>query len=1269
MPEGDRLLLVLLSLLGTTAPVPSSILEVIHSGDDGTAVRITVPEPVFIDTPHGIYPALPGASLLALEDDFLRPAYSFCVPVPPGEDPGIEFTVTATRRVEPPPGSWARTPVLIGTGLELRETVPTSPLPSGVDPVDVRVMQMAGTRIAVVTVLPFHGTTLSEYSSEVTVSLSWPARAGSVSPEGSLAGLISLPGLQMWLPDRVDQADSPFWGRPWARISILQTGFYRLTGEDLTAAGLDVVGTPTASLSLWSGPGLQFDIESPDEEHQLAAVALRVNDGGDGLFDSGDSLMFFALSLNRFEPDTSGQLQRLQHRYATHNVYWLSWGGEDGARMTSQSVQPDASPSWGDSLEDNLWLEQEISWLPKYEKTTGWAWSTLWKNVPGYFYFSSPSPDGPGRLTISLIADGAGAHKIQVYMGSELIADTTWNGIGAKDLTFDGIEMDASLNQLKLVVIDGPGVTYLDQIHAVWPRRLSYGVGRVLFFTGSAAGRYGFSIGGAIASGSPEGECMLFDASDPFQPVELIGFDQTEDVISFSHDVNGTTRLIAVNPDNWLTPDSITTASPGRIQGTIPQGNVAIVAGDELMSAAEPLLDLYGRRGIASVLVSTREVYDEFGQGVRDPGAIRSFFRYTQDSWNDPAEALLLVGDGNYDPLMHITADRTQVPVYVNLVDDGGQLSEDFFVVAHFGGILPEIPVSRITVSTAFELTLYLEKIAGYDQGFARGEWCNQVLLIADDEWGGYSGDEPYHTLTCELLADSLFPKDVNREKFYLIEYPWPPGTTSESLHPEKPLARQDLIARLSEGCSAFVFFGHGSYGQIAHEKLLMTSDINMLQNGAMLPLACFATCNIGQFDLISTDCMGEEFILKSDGGSIATIAATRGTYSGQNENLYLSIFDFIFNNEGYTIGEALWAGKIANPGGTHNHLNVLIGDGGVELLRPDESGADIDIAGGVLNRGRINTLSTYVPEPVTGWASVTESGAYTTYICLLGSTELTWLRYGDMAYTGMVSSGEPGTIDVDFFMPVQADTGFYGRCSMTFLSEGSLRTACREWTDVVDSGGYPGDSTGPAIALRVNGFGQQEEPVVSNPVNLAATLTDPSGICVFGGSAGRAILMSLDSQGFDLSSCFRFRAGSYTTGDLEFELPELLEGSHRIILAAWDGMGNGSQDTLDFTVVGEPQDLVSGIFVFPNPGSGPRAFSFQAATAGTFCISVYTVGGRKIWSTTGTCDQGYNQVLWDSRDMEGDLPGSGAYIYRLEFDSEQLGSDSFTDVLAILRE
>jgi len=145
-------------------------------------------------------------------------------------------------------------------------------------------------------------------------------------------------------------------------------------------------------------------------------------------------------------------------------------------------------------------------------------------------------------------------------------------------------------------------------------------------------------------------------------------------------------------------------------------------------------------------------------------------------------------------------------------------------------------------------------------------------------------------------------------------------------------------------------------------------------------------------------------------------------------------------------------------------------------------------------------------------------------------------------------------------------------------ISQSSSEVAFNEWITLIDDGNYPEDSLPPSIELWIDGFRGESVPSVSGNVILKALLSDSSGICTLGGGAGRSILLSLDSQGFDVSRYFSYRPDSYTTGELEYSLPELIEGDHRIILAVWDGMGNAARDTLDFKTVKATDDLLSSV-------------------------------------------------------------------------------------------
>ncbi|MBD3277747.1 MAG: T9SS type A sorting domain-containing protein, partial [Candidatus Aegiribacteria sp.] len=456
-------------------------------------------------------------------------------------------------------------------------------------------------------------------------------------------------------------------------------------------------------------------------------------------------------------------------------------------------------------------------------------------------------------------------------------------------------------------------------------------------------------------------------------------------------------------------------------------------------------------------------------------------------------------------------------------------------------------------------------------------------------------------------------------------------------------------------------------YGQIAHEKLLLSSDVEVIENDGRQAVMIFASCDLGHFDMTSTDCLSEKFALEPDGGAIATIGATRGTYGSSNEDLFEEYFQTYYEEEGCDVSSALWKAKVTLSSYYNSKYYVIMGDGGVMPVLPDSSNCTFSLAEDSLYRGRINSVSASLNGSSTGLVEVTESGSNVTYNGL-GGGSVDYLRYGAAVYSGLVT-GSQGDFTVSFFAPVQADTGSLSRGALLGLSSSSPEVGYREWMELVDDGDYTADSLPPEIEMWIRGHRGQTDPTVGVQPVVCARIADSSGVCSMGGGAGRSVLLSLDGQGFDVSGSFEYRSNSYTEGELEYELPVVVEGDHRLIIAAWDGMGNAGRDTLDFSAVSSPGQLLADVFVYPNPSPGARCFNFETSAEGTASISVFTVAGRLIWRKTVNCSQGYNQVMWNGRDMDNDELGSGSYIYKVEFSSNTGAGSSVTDILAVIRE
>lgn len=1252
---------LLLLLLAATPDAAAAALRDVASSEAGFSALVAFPPPALVEAGEGLfYTYMPGTGLSGAPDRPLVPEMVLLIPVPPGAEVESRWTTLSVSEFETPAGGRpCLPPTLDGAGLETIERYRASARGSALDPLEVSTMRIAGVNMAVARLHPVTDPASGTYASSARIELAWRPVPGAVPLEDGLASLVCPPGVVWWPPTGGGgRADGEFWGHPWARIGVAANGLYLMTGEMLEQAGCNVAGAPSATLRMFSGPGRQFEMSNPADSHELSEIGIEVLDGGDGVFDAEDSILFVGLGVLRFEP-TPTSVERLYHRYAALNTYWLTWGGEAGMRMISTSAEPDGSPGWGDSLPGRIWLEPEWLWMPRIESRTGWVEGEIRFQYPGYFGFVADAVDGPGSLDLGLAADSLGDHHIVLSLNGTVFADTISKFDGERVFGFDGAPLVSGTNTLMVeTVYEGhaSGGVYFNYLGVRYPRKASSSAGSEILFDDAEPGRYSFNLGPV------QGPFWLVDYTDPFRPLLLTGAAPQGSSVSFSHSVSHGARLLLADSEHIFTPASIAPAQPGRIEGILPRSDVVIISADHLLEGAVELAALMRARGLDAQCVSLQEVFDEFGQGVPDPGAVRSFFRWTQDEWSPPASHLVLVGDGHTDPLGYLGSPPPSLFAWVKVGETYGRCLDDGFVIAHAGGDLPEAPVSRIPVDTPAELAVVLSKIASLQSPENSGEWRNRVLFTADDEWGNWSQNETEHTLFCDFLADSVVHPSIDREKFYLVEYPWPGGGR------EKPEAREDFVSTLGRGFSAVYFSGHGSYGQLCHEKLFVSADIDRLENGWRLPTMTFASCDVGMFDLVSADCMGEKLVLQPGAGAASVVASTRGTTSPGNRALFEPYYDMITGEDRIPPGEALWASKLLSAGFyTNNRLYVLLGDGTLPLYLPGRLWETLEVEGDTLWRGARNRIRIDRPDSATVFLAVRESAAWTTYICL-GGAILEYLSYGGSAFRGAFqTSGEP--LEIEFFMPVQADSGAFGRCSGPVLSMDGTGVSWLEWIAVADSGGYSPDSTGPAIELWIEGHRGEDSPVVTQPAALCAELEDSSGIASFGGAAGRAILLSIDTQGFDVSQWFSYLPGSSSTGSLEYALPELLEGPHTLILAAWDGMGNVARDTLALSVTGVDGPLVENLVVYPNPAEGPRVFSFDASSPGTARATVYTIAGRTIWSGSRSFQEGYCQLPWSGLDADGDQPASGPYIYRLVFTSASGRTETHQGVLAVIRE
>ena len=1183
------------------------------------------------------------------------PSGYYFFPIPPDSDPSLDWRVESTSRTDWGEDiSLSSSPVATGSGFDAREERSAAPMPLAHPAVSMETIHLLGSRVALVKVSPFCYGSPSTYASRITFSLSYRDTPGGRPVDGTLFEELCHDA-SLWWPYRERSPESVFWGRPWARILVDVNGFYSVTCQELEDAGCAVSGSPSASLAMYSGPGEMFDPEDNAAEHDLYPVAISVQDGGDGFFDLSDSLVFYGRDIWHwnFSTDT---LYRTPHRYDDSNTYWLTWGGDNGERIETVDTQPSGGTPVYSGITPFGFEEEVLSDSEDYR--TGWLWGFIFNTTPSYFYLGSPFQSDFATLNLCILKSGIQPwqHNLVAELDGETVLDTlTVSTMTYESYSIENVAVSSGGNMLKLWS-DWHGSTYLDYAELLVPASLSVSAGNLVYMPGIPQGPLSLEVGTVAA------DTRIFDLSDPFAPVELTNWSLADSIARITYDPSlDYSVLFTVGQGSFMDAKSIHPAQPGRLLGASPQADVLVTVPEEFLEAAQMLQPIYAARDRTVTIATYREIYDEFGQGVSDPGAVRSFVRWALDTWDDPPSALLIIGDGSDDPLGYSTGFKTFAPIYYELPN--GSCLESFFTTVHQGMEYPEIPVSRIPAGSLNELVIALQKSWQMQSETPPGPWGNSVILAADDEWGKWL-IESDATETCEFLADTVLPRSLDVLKHYLIEYPWPPGTTGEGIHPEKPEAAQDLIALLNAGVSSFSYFGHGSYDQMAQEKLMSSRMVTQLTNSPRYFLYNSFSCNNGEFCLSAGDCLAEVLLFHPQGGAAVTMACTGSSLPSQNRELSSLFLENTYGDSRLPVSDAFWLAVLALQS-TNNLRYCVLGDGEILAPKGDDELCETT-APDSLFRGQMNTVVVQFPQETSFLFRCRESADTVTYVSPLSQNfSIDFLRYGSPVYSGVNATDPQGHADIGFFVPLQADTGSMGRADATGALEGILAAGYSWPVPVADDGNYVDDTEGPLIELVFKDAEQGEIPSVYQNAILSAELSDPSGICVLGNDAGSIIICSIDGEYENVTDLFLFHTGSSTSGSFEYSIPDLLPGRHQVRVVARDGMKNTGEGILSFDVLeGEPP-LLEETGVFPNPSSGTRAFFFTTGSTGSVEASIYTIAGRPVWTGSKTVSPGADQIIWNGLDSDGDPLAAGTYIYMLEF-SDNSSSASVTDLLVV---
>jgi hypothetical protein len=654
------------------------------------------------------------------------------------------------------------------------------------------------------------------------------------------------------------------------KISINQDGIYRLTYEDLVAAGLNDQ-IPINS---------QFHMTSQGED-----VAILINDGSDNSFGSGDFIEFYGQKLNGehlaelhasenthwmtySQQTTEGSFvdwkpqfdKTMVEYYSDENVYWLNFGDIEGLQMAGISGDPAGSTAITPGY---YWKTEHVEesntfWPYHFTSTDTWFWERATEEKE-YVYSTTLSSlaSVPISATVrgEVVADsnnygGSPDHYVDFQINSSTVFTLeNWDGRSRYHYEFDVPmgELNEGENQLKMkVYIESKELLferiYFDWFEVKYARQFEAQNDTINISTHDEGERK------YVVNGFSSPKVEVFDISNPLVPIQIlqpeISGANGDYTTTFSVTQSIGDDFILVGDKGILEPLSITLYNQASLKSTTLGADYIIVTHRDFITAAQDLADYRASQGLRTLVVNVDELYNQFFYGIRHPLAVKNFLSYATDNWIPPApKYVILVGDGHWNPKgfspeiygsdeVFMLPNLNWVGPWMGMVD-----STNLLATLADSDPLPDLHISRIPVNTNDEMVAVVEKIKAYETTSPYQDWTNRVTFIADDPDPSIIPDFEFSS---DLIIGNYIPSGVEVERIYLEDY-CGGATSSASQCPEMTTAIENSLN--ITGTLIINYTGHGAINRWAHEQVWSNDNIAALANGGKLPFILSMTC------------------------------------------------------------------------------------------------------------------------------------------------------------------------------------------------------------------------------------------------------------------------------------------------------------------------------------------------------------------------------------------------------------------------------------------